>query len=1814
MGTGRPALNRDPPARTEVLHASERTRVTRLFLPGRAVIRKEPLGADAQRRLQHELAMLERLRGAAGIAQLADAPPYPGSITLVDVGGASAVELPKPLAVDDLIGLAVDLARAVAEMHRRGVMHRDIAPANIVVFGDGAPCLVDFALATPLAELRPDFTHHSEIVGTLAYLAPEQTGRTGRSVDERADLYALGATLYELATGEPPFGSGDPLRLVHDHLARVPVPPAQVNPAVPAAVSEIVMHLLEKEPENRYQTADGLVHDLEAVRDAPAGAADAALRIGERDFPLRLLPPSRLVGRDAQVATVREAFDEALTGRCRGVLISGAPGVGKTALAAEVRPVVASRGAWFVAGKFDEYRRDLEFDAAHQALRALGRVLLAEPERDLTPLRARILAAVGPNAGLLTALVPEFAALLAVPPAAGDPLTAQARAAQSALAVLRAVASPQRPVVVFVDDLQWAGRAPLGFVDRVLSDEPIEGLLLVGCYRDGDVDAAHPLAALLSRWRDQPGVRHIPLDNLPGPGLVEMVADMLHADRVKAAAVVAAIEPHTRGNPYDTVELLDALRRNGVLTPTADGWHWDDGAARARLQRSEVTELLGARVAGMPPRSREMVEAMACLGGRAELTLLQAATGESADAVEQMLAPALEEGLLVVDSGVREARRFRHDRIREVVFDGLDREERRARQLAIARRLAEAPEFFAVAAEQYLPVVDEVDDPTERRRVVALLRQAADQARLIGDYTLVNALLTAALRLVDPADVAAVLEVRTGRHAALFSLGRLDEADEDYRSIAELGPTALDRVDATAVQVRSLSHRTRFAEAIELGLELLRECDITVPAADGFSAGLDDKFDRLFRWLDSTGPDEDLARRELSDPGLLATSRLIDALLPVANFVADRALIGWLATEAARIWIEHGPSHLLIGPLGHAAYHAGPQRDDYLGAYRAMQRIIALGEARGYEPGTSQARYMAATSTGWFEPIEQGVHAAHRTRDGLIAGGELAYGGYTYLLSVPYSVDCAASLASFLEEIDDGFAFLRRTGNEQTGRWLDSYEWLVGVLRSERAGAASEAVPLERYADDPTALFYAHLCRAIVAAVFGDPARLAEHSAAAMELRQVVNGFYPEAQVRLLRGLALAEEARATDGDARDDLLAELDELTRWLAGWAPAAPDNFLHLLRLVEAERAWAGGDFRAAVIAFDAARREVARRQRPWHRAVIAERAARFFLAHGVEHVGYDLLSDARDDYLAWGATAKADQIDWAHPPLRRHADATTAGGDGRPDLAHHRSTVTTGTIDLLGILAASQALSSETSIDRLHARVAEVLGAMTGATGVRLLSWSDERQDWLLPVSDGGAIMPGTGTGAEHAVPMSVLRYLQRTREPLVVADATSDDRFARDAYFAGVDTCSLLAVPIVSRGTLQALLVLENRLIRDAFTTERLDVVKLIAGQLAVSLDNAQLYADYRRIADEQAALRRVATLVAEDPPPTAVFDAVATEMQQLLDADGVTLARYEPGDAVTVVAHRGFEGWHLPAGARFSAEGESVTAAVRRTGRPSRMEHFDAAAGPIAEYVRDRGVRSSVGAPIIVEGRLWGIAVVYWTREESPPADSEERIAQFAKLLETAIANADSREQLLASRMRLLAAGDEARRRVVRDLHDGAQQRLVHAIVTIKLAQRALQDNDAEAESLVGEALDAVKRGNEDLRELARGILPTILTRGGLQPAVTAILKRLDLPTDVDIPDERFPAEIEANAYFIVAEALTNIVKHADATRAEVRASVEHGMLRVEVRDDGIGGADPRNGLVGMSDRVAALRGRLELESQPGAGTTVVATLPIPRG
>ncbi len=369
-----------------------------------------------------------------------------------------------------------------------------------------------------------------------------------------------------------------------------------------------------------------------------------------------------------------------------------------------------------------------------------------------------------------------------------------------------------------------------------------------------------------------------------------------------------------------------------------------------------------------------------------------------------------------------------------------------------------------------------------------------------------------------------------------------------------------------------------------------------------------------------------------------------------------------------------------------------------------------------------------------------------------------------------------------------------------------------------------------------------------------------------------------------------------------------------------------------------------------------------------------------------------------------------------------------------------------------------------------------------------------------------------------------------------------------------------------------------------------------------------------QLAEEQTALRRVATLVARGVSSPDVLDAVAAEVTRLLDADWAGVHRYEPDGAITVLASHGEFASSNPVGTRVMFQGEGVTGSVMRTGRSARMESYDDAAGPGAARARELGIRSTVGAPITVEGRLWGVVVAAWTRQELLPADDVEvRIANFAELVGTAIANAESRAQLTASRARVVAATTEERQRVVRDLHDGAQQRLVHAVINLKLALRELGHGDEHAQTLVREALGHAEQANSELRELAHGIMPGVLTSGGLRAGVEALVSRSSLPVTMDVSTQRLPPAIEATAYFVVSEALTNAIKHSGAERAEVRAQVQEGILQVEVRDEGVGGADrgKGSGLTGLGDRVEALGGTIEIMSPAGSGTSLLVKIPF---
>jgi signal transduction histidine kinase len=459
--------------------------------------------------------------------------------------------------------------------------------------------------------------------------------------------------------------------------------------------------------------------------------------------------------------------------------------------------------------------------------------------------------------------------------------------------------------------------------------------------------------------------------------------------------------------------------------------------------------------------------------------------------------------------------------------------------------------------------------------------------------------------------------------------------------------------------------------------------------------------------------------------------------------------------------------------------------------------------------------------------------------------------------------------------------------------------------------------------------------------------------------------------------------------------------------------------------------------------------------------------------------------------------------------------------------------------------------------------------------------------------------------------SVAARVHRTGRPARFDDyANASGNIAARARRVGVR--SAVGTPIVVEGRLWGAMVALSRQ-AEPLPTEAASRIEQFTQLVATAISNTEARAEAARLAEEQAALRRVATLVARGASPAAVFEVVATEAAHVLDTDRMTVARYEPDGTATVVADRSKPGLEIPVGTRLTLEGESVTGAVLRTGRLVRRDRWEGATGSMAALARKMGLRLAIAVPILVEGRVWGSVSAGWTREEPPPADMESRMAEFTELVATAIANADSRAEVVASRARVLAAGDDARRRVVRDLHDGAQQRMVHTILTLQLATRALREHDATAESLVAEALDQAEQANAELRELAQGVLPSVLTQGGLLAGVQALVSRIDLSVTVDVSSQRLPLAIEASAYFVIAEALTNVIKHSKAHEAVVRAGLDGPVLLVEVRDDGVGGANREGaGLVGLDDRVAALGGALRVESPAGGGTLIAATLPVP--
>jgi len=1375
----------------ELIHLSESSRVFRLPLSG--LVCKEPLGSDAQQRISWETDVLSRLAAVEGVARLAAAGA--GSIMLhMHDGGTALADVLKQgrVATDDVIAISTQLARTLSEVHRVGVIHRDISPANILLRQHrpthaGARYIatlidfdqavsVDFALNQSPAQARP--------VGTPGYAAPELSGRTARGVDQRADLYALGATMYEMAAGRPQFERSDALRLMHDNLVRDPTPPASIDASIPQTLSDIIIRLLAKEPQDRYQSAEGLLHDLHRLQALHETAPGQGFTLGANDFPARLQAPHELVGRDEELGLLRSALSAAMSTASHSLLIEGTPGVGKSALIHALKPAVTAAGGWFLYGKFDQYQKEASTASAdRQAVAALSHLLLALPEEKLSAQRTKILDRLAPNAGLVARALPEFAVLLGdqPEPAALDPRQSEQRLLQCMVDMLGAVASPERPLVFAMDDLQWASELSLRMLDLMMSERSLRGLLVVGAFRSSEVDESPSLRAWLSKL----AARHdapprLTVKQLNETGVARLAARMLRLPWDRAQDIGQPLAHITAGNPFNIVEMVNALRGEGILQLGQGGWHWDPDAIRGFILKGNVIDLLMARVARLTPVPVTVLETMSCLGSGVDLGVLQIATGlHGAQLREALLAPA-RQGMVTVDEEGRGAVHFRHDFVQQAVMARMDADIRARMQLGLARRLARDPACVLQAAHQYSACTMLLEEPAERLATARLFLATSATLMHAADFSVAERYLAAASRLLVSFSQASQVQsngalghaVNVQWHLALYCLGRLEDADAPFAEIQCRTPDPLTLVESTCIQMRSLDYRGRMRDSLRLGEELLARLGVEVPR-DYEDPRLDEHVAALGPWLAHESRLSPGQWVQLRDPHQFGVARLLARMVRSAYFLTDVRAFLWLLLKSQRQWAEHGHSAPVAAVLGRIGIALCGMRQDYRTSYDIARHVLNVSEAARWEPETSEARFLFSSYfQHWRAPLEQCLPQILKARDGVKASGDVPFSSYMGLSACAARFDCFPALDAVEAEIAEDLVISRKAGHAHSQAMLQMHMRLVHLLRDTPIAAGApridfydvaqiagiEKLPMVQLVFDDT--------RSIAAAIMGDLAAIAHYVRTAIPLADPANnlaclpGHYMNTVAYLVLALLRAEQARTEPGVELPGRLADLAAYREWFQRRAADEPVNHRHLFHLIDAEQAWALGQIARACAAYEAAHSAARSGHRPWHRALITERAARFQLALGMRHTGLLLLAEARDVYEAWGAMAKVRRLEQEYPDLRA---VPQAPGPPAPRGVHSHSERSADALDLMGVLRASQALSSETSMQRLSDRVGEVLASLTGATRVTLLSKVEGRWS-LLAEAEGGEPARPTDIGEAAGPPAAVCLQLRRTHGP------------------------------------------------------------------------------------------------------------------------------------------------------------------------------------------------------------------------------------------------------------------------------------------------------------------------------------------------------------------------------------------------------------------------------------------------------------------
>ncbi|MUL38823.1 PAS domain S-box protein [Gloeocapsopsis dulcis] len=1407
---------------------------------------------------------------------------------------------PVPLSV--FLNMAIAITDTLGKIHAAHVIHKDINPGNIVFNPrTGVVKIIDFGIATRFSRTNPTFKSLHLLEGTPAYLSPEQTGRMNRMLDYRTDFYSLGATFYELLTGQLPFPTSDLLELVHCHIATPPIPPHELNATIPQPVSNLILKLMAKNAEDRYQSAWGIKADLErcAQQLAEMGQINA-IPLGLQDVSEQFRIPQKLYGREAEIAALWVAFDRVTGSKavCEMMLVSGYAGVGKTALVQELSKPITAKHGYFIWGKFDQFRRNIPYSAIVDALQKLVQQLLGEPNEQVEVWRSLLLSALGNNGQIIIDVIPEIEFIIGKQPPVPEvgATEAQNRFNLTFQRFVRAFCAKEHPLVIFLDDLQWIDSATLKLIELILLDEQTQSLFLIGAYRDHEVSPTHLLILMLESLRNQgAAIQEITLTPLTLEPLTQLVAETLHRNPDSVRSLAQVVLRKTEGNPFFVGEFLKLLYGENLLTFDAQQliWQWNLAEIEAQDITANVVELLLRQLQKLPEATQQVLSIAACVGSEFDLETLAIVCEKSAKAIFQDLLEAIQAGLIQPLSDLDEdllvqEYKFSHDRVQQAAYALIDESQKQVVHLQIGGNLLEktSPEQ---RSDRLFEIIDHLNQGlklvtarSERTEIARLNLMAGQKAKTATAYEAAFKYFTTGLKLLNSeswqSEYDLTLALYSEAAEAAYLQGRFDEMEQLVEVVLDRAKTVVDKVQAYDSRIQGYSSQGNLKETLKTGLEALKLLEIDLIENPSRAD--------IQRELESTAAL--LAEREIEDLSNLpevAAPEPLAAITILSNmgsaaFITLPALWILIICKTVNLSINYG--NTIWSPLYYAAYGfvlCGVVQDIELG-YKFGQLALTSAERLNTKKGKARALQLFSEHVmQWKVHLKEPIPLLVEAYQEGVETGDFESAGYAAYYVCHNSFFAGEELTQLEQKTVIYSKAIDQIRRESPSNWLtilrqtilnlldrsENPSRLVGRVCNEEE-ALSHAIAVK----DGTVIQILYLHKVMLCYLFEEHHQAEQTAILARQHFEEVSAITILPIFCFYHSLALLSLSPDASNSEKAVWLNCVNTNQEKMQKWAEHAPMNYLHKFYLVEAEKARVLGQFLEAEEFYERAIAGAAENEYIQEEALAYELAAKHYLARGRSKIAQTYMKEAHYCYDRWGATAKVKDLEKRYPQF--FSQSPRAASTSIPITAETITNPFHTAFDLAAVMKASQAISREIELKQLLRSLMQTLIENAGAqTGYLILEnsgeWSIEAACELNADENACATQVLQSIPIADQLPESIIQYVIRTLKPVTLNDAIREGAFINEPYIQQNQPQSIFCLPLLNQAKLVGVLYLENRLAAGVFTPERSQVLQLLSTQAAIAIENANLYSEL------QAKESKITQFLEAIPVGIAIVDA-----------------------------------------------------------------------------------------------------------------------------------------------------------------------------------------------------------------------------------------------------------------------------------------------------------------------------------------------------